>query len=100
MLDKIMKGADASIDIGIKLTKAVYSLNRRRVYHRDIKPENIMLLKDGGLKLLDLGVARLPGIQDDADQGARGGSGARRGKAPGGYIPWPYYRRERYHVYH
>lgn len=65
-------GIEAGVDIGIKLAKAVYSLNRRRIYHRDIKPENIMLLEDSGLKLLDLGVARLPGIQDDADQGAPG----------------------------
>lgn len=53
-------GIEAGVDIGIKLAKAIYSLNRRRIYHRDIKPENIMLLEDGGLKLLDLGVARCP----------------------------------------
>jgi len=62
----------AGVDIGIKLSKAIYNLNRRQIFHRDIKPENIMLLEDGGLKLLDLGVARLPGIQDDAELGAPG----------------------------
>ncbi|GMQ83603.1 MAG: bifunctional protein-serine/threonine kinase/phosphatase [Gammaproteobacteria bacterium] len=63
---------EEGIDIGIRLAKAVYALNRLRIIHRDIKPENVMLLKEGGLKLLDLGVARLPGIQDDVDQGAPG----------------------------
>ncbi|GMQ83425.1 MAG: bifunctional protein-serine/threonine kinase/phosphatase [Gammaproteobacteria bacterium] len=63
---------EAGVEIGIKLAKAVYSLNRRRIFHRDIKPENVMLLDDGGLKLLDLGVARLPGIEDDSGQGAPG----------------------------
>ncbi len=63
---------EAGVEIGIKLAKAVYSLNRRRIFHRDIKPENVMLLEDGGLKLLDLGVARLPGIEDDTEQGAPG----------------------------
>lgn len=60
------------VEIGIKLSKAIYSLNRRQIFHRDIKPENILLLEDNGLKLLDLGVARLPGIQDDAGLGAPG----------------------------
>ncbi|HED18423.1 MAG TPA: bifunctional protein-serine/threonine kinase/phosphatase, partial [Gammaproteobacteria bacterium] len=63
---------ETGVDIGIKLAKAVYSLNRRRIFHRDIKPENVMLLEDGGLKLLDLGVARLPGIEDDSELGAPG----------------------------
>lgn len=63
---------EKGVDIGIKLAKAVYGLNRLRIIHRDIKPENIMLLEDDGIKLLDLGVARLPGIQDDADLGAPG----------------------------
>jgi len=63
---------EAGVEIAVKLAKAVYSLNRRRIYHRDIKPENVMLLEDGGLKLLDLGVARLPGIEDDSGLGAPG----------------------------
>jgi len=58
---------EEGVDIGIKLAKAVYALNRLRIIHRDIKPENVLLEKGErlaeGLKLLDLGVARLPGIQ-------------------------------------
>ncbi len=65
-------GLEAGVEIAIKVSKAIYSLNRRQIFHRDIKPENILLLDDHGLKLLDLGVARLPGIQDDAGQGAPG----------------------------
>ena len=55
---------DEGVKIGIALAKAVYGLNRLRIIHRDIKPDNVLLPTDGGLKLLDLGVARLPGIQD------------------------------------
>jgi serine/threonine protein phosphatase PrpC len=47
------------LQISIKLTKAVAALHRAGIIHRDIKPENIMLEADGGLKLIDLGVARL-----------------------------------------
>ncbi|MFZ5594880.1 MAG: bifunctional protein-serine/threonine kinase/phosphatase [Pseudomonadota bacterium] len=52
------------VDIGIKLAKAVYALNRLRIIHRDIKPDNVLLEEGGGLKLLDLGVARLPGFTE------------------------------------
>lgn len=49
-------------DVGIKLAKAVYALHKVQIIHRDIKPDNIMLIGTDGLKLLDLGVARLPGV--------------------------------------
>ena len=49
----------AGLEIALKLTKAVAALHRAGIIHRDIKPENIMLEPDGGLKLIDLGVARL-----------------------------------------
>ncbi len=45
--------------IALKLTKALAALHRAGIIHRDIKPENIILEPDGGLKLIDLGVAKL-----------------------------------------
>lgn len=54
------------VDIATKLCKAVYALNRRRIIHRDIKPDNVLLEQGGkgyqGLRLVDLGVAHLPGL--------------------------------------
>ncbi len=54
---------EEGVRIGMSLAKAVYALNRRDIVHRDVKPDNVMLTTDGGLRLLDLGVARLPGIE-------------------------------------
>jgi serine/threonine protein phosphatase PrpC len=56
----------AGLDIAIKLTKGVAALHRAGVIHRDIKPENVMLEADGGLRLIDLGVARLRQFDEDA----------------------------------
>src|SRR5688572_5943238 len=52
------------LDIAIKLAKAVAALHRAGIVHRDVKPENVILQPGGGLKLIDLGVARLPQLED------------------------------------
>lgn len=48
--------------IAMDLTKAVAGLHRRGIIHRDIKPENIIL---NPVTLIDLGVARILGQEDD-----------------------------------
>ena len=47
------------ISIGIGLCAALEALHDNSVVHRDIKPGNIMLLPDGSVKLMDLGLARI-----------------------------------------
>jgi len=59
-------GLDWGIDLALKLCKAVHALHRQQIVHRDIKPDNVMVTEDGGLKLLDLGIARLPAWDEDA----------------------------------
>jgi len=59
-----LPGLKAGIEAAIGLTRAVAALHRLEVVHRDIKPDNVMLEPDGGLKLIDLGVARLPRVED------------------------------------
>lgn len=63
---------DLGVEISLLLCKAVYALHKEKVIHRDIKPDNVILLKKGGLKLLDLGVARLPGLDDELESTAPG----------------------------
>lgn len=63
------------VALSIKLARAVAALHRLGVAHRDIKPDNVILEKDGGLKLIDLGVARLPRVEEFAETEAPGTPG-------------------------
>jgi serine/threonine protein phosphatase PrpC len=52
------------IAIATRLARATTALHRARIIHRDIKPDNVILLGDGRIRLIDLGVARVPDLED------------------------------------
>ncbi|WP_330085114.1 bifunctional protein-serine/threonine kinase/phosphatase [Methylocystis iwaonis] len=54
--------------IATRLSRAVATLHRSGVIHRDVKPDNVILLREGGLKLVDLGVCRAPRLDDFSSQ--------------------------------
>jgi len=64
LLRKPMLNLAEGVWVGVSLAKGVAALHRAGIIHRDIKPENVILLKNNELKLLDLGVARVPNMPD------------------------------------
>jgi non-specific serine/threonine protein kinase len=52
-----------SLDIAIQVTSALSAAHASGIVHRDIKTENIMLRRDGIVKVLDFGLAKLTEMQ-------------------------------------
>ncbi|MFH0902763.1 MAG: serine/threonine-protein kinase [Pseudomonadota bacterium] len=59
-------GTREAIRIGLAIARAVAEAHRNSVLHRDLKPENILLAKDGRLRVLDFGLARIATAGDSA----------------------------------
>lgn len=75
LAQEIQKGALAprkAVQIAIQIARGLADAHARQIVHRDIKPSNVMLTSNGGVRIVDFGIAHVMSTQTASNTGITG----------------------------
>src|SRR5688572_24195392 len=68
-----LRGEPMSIEqvkaVALQIAEGLHAAHGKGIVHRDIKPDNILLTRDGTVKIMDFGIAKLRGDADMTQTG-------------------------------
>lgn len=67
LIDRGAVPRERALQLGLQLAQGLAAAHAQGVVHRDLKPGNLLVTRDGTLKILDFGLARLTGASGGQD---------------------------------